>query len=198
MNVRKKIVIGVGIVFVCLLLLFIPIYRVYSVQADDTFTRVAFGFLPAASVEGVRLPYREFLMHLDAQKVFVTSPLADLTNGAPTMQQMRKEAMQRALRIRLMEKWSAREGITFTTEDVDRSYTALVERAGTSTQAGEIQQVMKDLFGWDEPDFKRNMIRPALMEEALSAKFEAQGKSPEQFQAEIDSALQQAKIYLTL
>jgi len=105
---------------------------------------------------------------LKAQRVFLKGPTAISQGVAREIgTEDRVQAYERAIRIAAMNYFAEKDDIVVTSLDVDRTFQDLVDRAGTSTNTGEILQFLQDEFGWDERQFKEFVVRPALIEDTL-------------------------------
>lgn len=127
--------------------------------------------LPAARVGHTWVLYREYLRHVDAQATFLKGPAAQaLGYPAELTNELREQALDRAMRIAAVEGEGASAGLQVTALDVDRSYESLIQREGASSTPEEIRSFLRDQFGWDEADFKTYVVRPAMLEDALRQK----------------------------
>jgi hypothetical protein len=148
-------------------------YTVYAYQPDSRAARVTADLLgiPAAVVVGRKVPYTEYLRHLDALKAFLAGPSAR-AQGFPTEPtvELKQETLNRVVRIAMVEALAKEKAFVITPLDVERAYDELVARAGTSTTAGDIRAFLEDEFGWSEQEFQHNVVRPALLEDGLRAK----------------------------
>ncbi len=127
--------------------------------------------VPAARVGSRFVLYRDYLAQLDAAQRFLSGPTAR-AQGLPTelTPEMRSKVLDQAVRIAAVEELAAQAQIVITPLDVDRAFDELIAHAGTSTTPEEIHQFLQSEFGWDEVHFKKFVVRPALMEEALKQK----------------------------
>ena len=111
--------------------------------------------LPVAKVGNQKVTYTDYLTHLKAQRVFLKGPTAISQGVAREIgTEDRVQAYERAIRIAAMNYFAEKDDIVVTSLDVDRTFQDLVDRAGTSTNTGEILQFLQDEFGWDERQFK--------------------------------------------
>jgi len=166
---------------------------VYISRSEKPFVRsmAAILHLPAAKVGDRTVSYEEYLAHVDAQRAFLSGPIAkdagvvrDITDAE------RKEAYERAIRIEAVEGLAIESGLEVTSLDVDRAYEDLVSRAGTSTTPDEIQVFLKAQFGWDEASYKRYLLRPAYIEEILRT------RGGDTFDQSLQTRIDSAKRYL--
>lgn len=145
----------------------------YVFQREDALTRSLAGWLrlPAARVGTRVVTYDDYLAHLGSLRVFLEGPLAAAQGVGGTVGPAEKaSALDRAIRIAAIDEMALDAALTATPLDVERAYDGLIAQAGTSTTPGEIHDFLRDQFGWNEEEFKRYVIRPALLEDALRAR----------------------------
>lgn len=172
-------------------------YRVYAKQDDRPWIRKAAAWtrLPAARVGSRRIGYAEYLKHIDAVRLVLKGQQAR-AQGLPLVPDtdMRRQTLNRLLRMAAVEEFADERGMALTTADVDRAYEELIARAGTSTSAGEVESFLREQFGWGVGDFKQNVIRPAMLEDGLRNKKETETKDPDAFEAELQARLSQGDV----
>lgn len=151
--------------------------------------------LPAAKIGSRPIGYAEYLRHLDALRVFLHGSVAR-EQGLPLTPDdvMKRQTLDRLLRTNAVEEFAAARNISVTKAEVDQAYGELIARAGTSTTAGEVDAFLRDQFGWDVEDFKRNVVRPAMLEDGLRKKKEEATKDSEAFEKELQTRLTQADV----
>jgi len=191
MNVRSKLIIGVS-VFTTLLAMFVMFLSgVYWQRSEHAFFRRYGGWLPIAHVGGEYVVYRDYLVHVDAQRAFLAGPLAVEAGAVQDVtDKERKEAYERAIRIQAVESLAKDANQEVTPLDIDRAYQELIARAGVSTTKAEIESFLQAQFGWDEGEYKEHLLRPALTEEILRTKDESG------FEQALQTRVDEAKRYL--
>lgn len=199
---RFSLIIGGSLFVVALFLGFaVLLFGVYVRQWDGPVTRVVAGALrlPAARVGNSSVRYTDYLVHLDAQRRFLSGPAARALGLPDTLNSTEKtKALDRAIRIVAVDQLAAEKKFTLTPLDVEREYSQLVERAGTSTTPEEIRQYLQDNFGWDEQNFKQYLMRPALTEDALRQMATNAGGDVKTFEKDLQTRLDGAKRLLRL
>lgn len=124
--------------------------------------------VPVASVEGQYVRYADYLAQQDATRVFLHSPV---NAGQPVPKDLdaagNQTILDQLIRAAAVRSMAQSAHIELTSDDVNKSYDALIARAGTSTDPGEIKTYLHDAFGWDEDTFKRRVIAPATLETAV-------------------------------
>jgi hypothetical protein len=193
MNSRLKLLIACTVVLIAACLATGAWASVYVWRSEQPIVRVMASTLrlPAAKVENLTVSYEEYLTHVDAQRAFLSGPMAiDAGAVRDITDTERREAYERAIRIEAVEGLAIESGLEVTPLDVDRAYDDLVARAGTSTSAEEIQAFLKAQFGWDEASYKKYLLRPAYIEEILRS------RGGETFDATLQTRIDGAKRYL--
>lgn len=177
-------------------------WTVYQMQSEHpaVLTVASIFQLPAARVGDESVTYGEYQAHLSAQRVFLQGPTAQaqgLTREIGT--EDRVQAYERAIRIAAVADMAAEEGVQVTALDVDRAYQGLIQRAGTSTNVGEIQQFLKDEFGWNEDQFKQYVVRPAILEDTLKQQWFTETQDATAFDTRLSEKLnsEETKRYLS-
>lgn len=178
-------------------------YGIYRGQSESGFARAVASALrlPAAKVGNQTILYSDYIAHVDAQRVYLSGPDAMAQGLSPEITSAeRNAALDRSIRSAAVEEMAAERDLVFTQLDVERAYDELVARAGTSTSREEIQNFLRDQFGWTEDTFKRYVIRPALIEDTLRQKRYQETNDPEIFDRELDERLKREDVvrYLTL
>ncbi|MCE9585966.1 hypothetical protein K8R04_01440 [Candidatus Uhrbacteria bacterium] len=166
-----KLLVGSAVVALLAVITAGLLASVYLWKSEHPLVRAFASSFPAANVDGRKISYGTYLVHVDAQRAFLNGPLAadsgvirDITDSE------RQESLERAIRIEAVEGMAEESGVVVTPLDVDRTYEELVSRAGTSTSAEEISSFLSAQFGWDESEYKTYLLRPAFIEEVLRSK----------------------------
>ncbi len=196
------VVIGAAVVVIVGLVSGIVVFGVHRYQWDAPWARTAAAILHvnAARVGRRNISFADYLAHLDAERQYLAGPAAR-AQGMPTAltPDLRKQALDHAIRIAAVEEFAQKQGVIVTPLDVDRTYDGLIAQAGTSTTPAQIQTFLYDEFGWDEADFKQYVVRPALTEDVLKQKLFNETKDENAFDNQLDERLKQPdiKVYLT-
>jgi hypothetical protein len=194
---RRLVIVGVGFLAIFALAVAWLFSSVYIFQNEDPVTRSLSAWLriPAARVGSHIVTYDEYVAHKDSLKTFLEGPLAVADGLGGTIGPDEKQsALDRAIRLTAIEEAAKTADIVATSLDVERAYDGLIAQNGTSTTPGEIRDFLRDQFGWNEADFKRYVVRPALLEDALSAKRTRETQDESAFERELDERLQQADV----
>ncbi len=194
---RRAVVIGVVFLLGCALAGAGLASSVYVFQNEDALTRSLAGWLrlPAARVGSRVVTYHDYLAHLGSLRVFLEGPLAAAQGlGGVVGPEQKQAALDRAIRIAAIDEMASNATLVATTLDVERAYDGLVAQAGTSTTSGEIQDFLRDQFGWNEEEFKKYVIHPALLEDALRAKRQRESGDATAFDRELEERLMREDI----
>lgn len=190
MGVTALILIGVGTIFCAL-------NAIYFHPQDRPWVRhvVSALSLPAARLRDERIAYSEYLAQQDAMRAFLQSPEVQ-GQGAPTQVDagVKRAILDQLLRAAAMEVMAKQAHISLTSADIDRAYEALINRAGTSTEPGEVATYLRETFGWTEADFKQRAVRPATLEQAVRQ--EVYQDNDENFDKALQDLLKEAVIYV--
>lgn len=191
MNPRMKLLVACSAVILLAVFAGSAVASVYLWKSEGPIVRAVGGWLPAAKVQGRTVSYGTYLEHVDAQRAFLSGPMAtdsgvvrDITNTE------RQEALDRAIRIEAVAGLAEEANVVVTPLDVDRAYDDLVSRAGTSTTPEEIQAFLKAQFGWEEAEYKQYLLKPAFTEEILRT------KGGDAFDTALQARIDGAKRYL--
>ncbi len=194
---RRAVIIGIAFLSLVALAGAGLVTSVYVYQREDTLTRSLAGWfrLPAARVGPRVVTYHEYLAHLGSLRLFLEGPLAAAQGiGGPIQPQHRQSALDRAIRLEVIDEMAEAADLVATPLDVERAYEGMLAQAGTSTTPGELQDFLRDQFGWNEPDFKRYVIRPALLEDALRSKRTRETGDATAFDRELEERLKREDI----
>ncbi len=146
--------------------------------------------IPAARVDGSFVPYADYLTHLKAERLFLSGPVARAKGLSIEPMAIKALALNRAVRTKAAEFMAKKEGIVVTPLDTERVFQELIMRSASTTEAGEVETVLRENFGWNETEFKNYVLRPAMTEDTLNKKYEAQGKAANSFTMELNARVE--------
>lgn len=174
------------------------LFSVYVRHSESGIVRNAGSWLPAAKVGSKTVTYGEYLDHVGAAAKFmaIQGPAEGLS-GAMTDAE-RAGALERAIRIEAVQGMADEKNIIVTALDLDRAIDQTLMQAGTSTTIGEFREYLDKVYGWTEDEFKRFILGPAMLEEAVKRTYVRDGKTEADFTAELDRRMEEphAKRYL--
>lgn len=175
--IQKRTVLGLGIALVVVVILGAVTatfsYGITRKQWDGPVTR-AFATLvafPAGKVASQKATYTDYLAQVDAQAVYLQTPDAR-QRQLPTAvnQQTREAAYTQIIQIAALDQLARENQVSIPQIDIDKAFDDFTAQAGTSTQPGEIDNFLKESFGWNREQFKQFFIRPGVVSQALRAK----------------------------
>jgi hypothetical protein len=154
-----------------------------------------FTHFPVARVGSRWITYFEYLSQTDAQRQYLQGKEAKALGmaGAPTLQ-MQQSIYDQLVRMAAIEDLAQKNGFEVTSLDVNRAYDELINQAGTSTQPGEVQAYLKENFGWDETEFKKYIVRPALLKNGMIEKRKKDTGKDDTFETEVDVRLNEGDV----
>ncbi len=124
--------------------------------------------IPAASLGSHRILYRDFLHTRDTLKTFLASPAAKAQNlSAPFDQSMEKNILEKLLSQAALEELAQQKKITVSDEQLRSAFADVVSAASSTTP--DVGVYLLQNFGWNEEDFRQQVLRPALLEQQLGA-----------------------------
>jgi hypothetical protein len=194
---RRSVLVGVGFLTLIVVAAFALMGSVYIAHSEDALTvsLARWMRLPVARVGTKSVLYDDYLAHLGSLRTFMSGPAAAAQGlSGPVGPKEEQSALDRAIRLTAIEDMAASANLTATDLDVERGYAGLLAQAGTSTTPGEIQDLLRDQFGWSEENFKEFVIRPALMEDALRAKRTRETGDETSFDTEMEERLKRPDV----
>lgn len=194
---RRAVLVGVGFLALLVVAAFALVGSVYIAHSEDavTVSLARWMHLPVARVGTSLVSYDDYLAHLRSLRTFLAGPAAAAQGlSGPVGPTEEQSALDRAIRLTVIEDMAAAANLTATPLDVERGYAGLIAQAGTSTTPGEIRDLLRDQFGWDEQRFKEFVIRPAMMEDALRAKRSQETGDDTSFDKELEERLKRPDV----
>jgi hypothetical protein len=177
---RQRIVKVSIALFVIGLLVFMGyvLLALYRFQSSSTFiygvTRVL--PLPAAKVGGNWVSYESYLFELRHLKHYYETQQDvnfNTESGRAQLQEYRKQAMDQAVNDAYVKQLAEQNGVSVSGGEVEDAVRMLRDqnRLGNSDQ--EFNDVLKEFWGWDASDFKRE-LRQQLLAQKVVAKLDTQ------------------------
>ncbi len=194
---RRSVLVGVGFLSLLVIAAFALAGSVYAAHSEDavTVSLARWMRLPVARVGTRAVSYDDYLAHLGSLRTFMSGPAAAAQGlSGPIGPAEKQSALDRAIRLTAIEEMAATANLTATPLDVERGYSGLLAQAGTSTTPGEIRDLLRDQFGWSEQDFKKFVIRPAMMEDALRSKRTLETGDETSFDKEVEERLKRSDV----
>ncbi len=175
--IQKRTVLIVGVVALIIFILgatsAVFAYGITRKQWEGGATR-AFASLtsfPAGRVDGEKAVYSDYLAQVDAQRVYLkTEDARQRQLPTDVNSETREAAYNQIIQIAGLNALAKENQVTISDLDIDKAFDDFVAQSGTSTQPGEIDNFLKESFGWDRAAFKNYFIRPGVLSQALRAK----------------------------
>jgi len=145
------------------------VYRVYWKVDDSGLTRTfakVFS-LPAARVGSRTVTYDSFLGTRGAVKRFIASDAGKQAGvNMPPEQELNKNILERLIRIAIIQEMADAKKITVSDDDVKAVFADVIKAAASSTTPNVGDYLNKN-YGWNEEEFRQQVLRPALLEQKL-------------------------------
>lgn len=172
---------------------------VYLDRSDAKLTRVFGSWLTAAKVDGEKISYGDVLRTRDTLKTYLQSDAAKAQGFAQelTPDLEKKATVERLIRDRIVEKLARDKKVELQAADVQAEYEKMIMAA--STTMPNVGEFLAKSFGWNEEDFRQNVVRPALLENRVAMTY---GTTTEEqitkFQMDVQERMKadNVKIYL--
>lgn len=145
-------------------------YEVYYKVNDSAVVRSVAGLfgLPAAKVGSRQVSYARFLMTRDAVKRFVNSEAGKEVGATmPPENALNKNILERLVRQEMIQEIADQKKVTVSDEDVKAIFADVVKAAASSTTP-DISQYLWNNYGWNEDNFRKEVLKPALLEQKLA------------------------------
>lgn len=145
-------------------------YEVYYKVNDSSIVRSVAGLfgLPAAKIGSKQVTYTRFLMTRDAVKRFVNSEAGKEVGATmPPDPVLNKNILERLVRQEMIQEIADQKKITVADDDVKAIFADVVKAAASSTTP-DVSQYLWNNYGWNEDNFRQEVLRPALLEQKLA------------------------------
>lgn len=145
-------------------------WEVYVKRSDSSVIRAVTNVLPipAARLGSRVVLYRDFVHGRDTLKKFLASPAAkeEELNVAFDIQ-LEQNVLEKLLVQQSLEELADQKKITVSGDELRQAYAEAL--AASSSTSQDPSQYLYENFGWDEEDFRQNVLRPILLEQKLTA-----------------------------
>ncbi|MCC7357382.1 SurA N-terminal domain-containing protein [Candidatus Uhrbacteria bacterium] len=190
---------GIGLFFIATFFVACLAKGVYLDRSDSKFVRTFGSWLPAAKIDGEKISYGEVLQTRDTLKTYLKSDAAKAQGFAQdlTPDLEKKATVERLIRDRIVEGLAREKKIELNGADIQAEYEKMILAA--STTMPNVSEFLSKSFGWNEEDFRKNVVRPALLENRVSMTY---GTSTEEqimgFQQDVENRMKSDKIKIYL
>ncbi|MFA5935733.1 MAG: SurA N-terminal domain-containing protein [Patescibacteria group bacterium] len=199
MTSRQKLIATIASVSVVLVLLgstALVGWQMFMKRSDSGIARAAANALPipAAKLASRPVLYRDFVKSRDTLKKFLASPAAQEQGmNVPFNAELEKNALEKLLVQKALEELAEQRNVTVTEEELRQYYSEVL--SATSSTTPDVGTYLLDTFGWNEEDFRQNVLKPALLEQRLSLILsQEQSGDPEALNRYIDERLKQPDV----
>lgn len=146
------------------------VYRTYWKLDDSTvvrsFARVL--SLPAAKVGSRSVTYEQFMDTREAVNRFIASEAGQASGvNAPPEAELNKNVLERLIHISMVQELAEQRKLVVSDDDVRAVFSDVVKAAASSTTPNVAEYLYKN-YGWNEEDFRQQVLRPALLEQKVS------------------------------
>lgn len=190
---------GIGVFIILTVVAACLAKGVYLDRSDSGFVRTLGSWLPAAKAAGSTISYGEVLQTRDTLKTYLHSDAAKAQGFDQTLTPdlEKKATVERLVRDRIVESMAREKNVQVSDADIQSEFEKMT--AAASSTMPDVGDFLSKNFGWTETDFRRNVVRPALLESRVA---ETYGTSTEDqitgFQKDVSDRLAgpDVKIYL--
>lgn len=161
---------GMGLLLVLVSAIGLMLYGVYfKVNASGPVRVMARVLnLPAAKVGSQSVSYDRFLMTRDAVVMFINSEAGQEVGAyMPPEKELNDNILERLIRQAMIADLAKQKGIMVDDEQVNLVFEDVKSAAASSTTPDVGEYLWKN-YGWQEADFKEEVLRPALLEQDLA------------------------------
>jgi hypothetical protein len=196
---RRVLFLIVGAVVIVLALLgsiALASWSIFVKRSDGPAVRAITNALPvpAARLGSRTVLYRDFVHSRDTLKTFLASPAAQQEGMAtPFDANLEKNALEKLLVQEALEELAAERNVTVTEEELRQYYSEVL--SATSSTTPDVGKYLLETFGWNEEDFRQQVLRPALLEQRLSLQLtEEQAEDPNALATYMDARLKKEDV----
>jgi hypothetical protein len=169
----KKKVIVLSVVFLLVVILggLVTVgIGVYKFNWDNGFTNSITNTLPypVAMVNNHLISYSDYQSDVDALKFFYEKQKELYPDQASswTIEEVRKNVMDRLIEDELASQVAAEKGISVTKDEVNNEFDLIVSQA---TSREEVEKTILDLYGWTPDEFKDKVLFKFLLRSKLES-----------------------------
>jgi hypothetical protein len=122
--------------------------------------------IPAGRMGSRTVLYRDFLKARDTLKVFLASPAAkEQGMEVPFDINLERNVLEKLLVQEALEELAEERKIAVSEEELRKYFTEVL--AATSSTTPDVGVYLLENFGWNEEDFRQQVLRPSLLEQKL-------------------------------
>jgi len=122
--------------------------------------------IPAGRMGSRTVLYRDFLKARDTLKVFLASPAAkEQGMEVPFDINLERNVLEKLLVQEALEELAEERKVTVSEEELRQYFTEVL--SATSSTTPDVGVYLLENFGWNEEDFRQQVLRPSLLEQKL-------------------------------
>lgn len=169
-NIARNIVLGVVGAIVFLLLLFGVL--IYGVKDESSFTRTVAKIIPypAGIADGRVITMNSYYEQLQIMKnYYINFKKVDFTtpDGKKQLSQIRSDVMDRITEDQIVAAEAAKQKVTLSQSDLDKSFNELVKSNGG---VKDFSEILNKFYGLTVDQFKAIIYKPRALREKLADK----------------------------
>lgn len=172
-KISKKQILAWGIagtIFLILCLIGFSALGLYILNWQDNFLVKGVSRLvpfPILKVNNNYVRFSDYQKDVDTLIKFYNQESAVGGLPVPDKETIKENIIERLKRNVIIEEMAKREGIEITQEELNQEFYKMMVRVGSPEQ---IEEVLEDLYGWDENEFKKRIVKNVLLQERLREK----------------------------
>lgn len=122
--------------------------------------------IPAAKLGDRTIYYRDYVKSRDTLRVFLASPAAKEQNLSLTLDAaLESNVLEKLIHEAALEELAANRNISVGDEELRAFFADVIASASSTTP--DVGLYLLQNFGWNEEDFRQNVLKPALLEQKL-------------------------------
>lgn len=109
----------------------------------------------------------------------------------PGYEEISTSVLDRLVRNRAVEKIARDLQIKITGDELEERFLEMTSKMGSPE---DVEQILKDMYGWGEREFKKNIVKNMLLQERITERLGAGGNLDTKIEEELEKAM--IKIYI--
>lgn len=162
-----------GALFFVIILVITTGVFIYVLKWDNNFlTRGAAKIIPypIMRVNGDFVRFSEYQKDIETLVRFYSYEESEAGLPSPDISKVKEDVLERLKKNTIMKQIAEREGVLVLPEEIDAEYYKIMAQSGSPEQA---ENTLKDIYGWNEQDFKEQIVSLSLLQKKLKEKLGA-------------------------
>jgi hypothetical protein len=109
----------------------------------------------------------------------------------PDYEEISSSVLDRLIKNRVVEKMARNLNIKITNDELDARFLEMTSKMGSPE---EVEEVLGDMYGWSEGEFRKNIVRNILLQERIKEKLGTTADLDEEIEKELGKVT--IKIYI--